>query len=491
MNTYQPPRIPNVMQRGIFMPGTPPVGELPESKSILSRWQQNDIQRGAGIDVEAIKRGEFGDDIGSLLASIVSAQNDMQRSITSATSSLPIRENLEAEAKVLIPLDTPFRNMLKRTPGSGLNSRWKQLLSLGGGYMAATTTTGTNNAAATTVTVASTAGMQVGDQVAIDTGANFEIKTILTIPGGTSFTCSALSFTHTAGAGVIKYGVQGGSSQSVIRAFFAETGSPADHSEIYAEVLATYKLLGVYGSVTGFAMAAGNNFQNQYAQSRRLSLQNLMLNEEYALINGSTTDVNAPWGDGTTNFAFNGIVNLVTTANGTPTSQVQTSVGALTTLHIDQQLNRLFLQGANDMWMLMNPQEATSLTHLAEAGGSINRVNLDANGLATLGITVGWYAHPTTNAKVKVIVSRFLSPGTIIFGCNNLPDGSPAIDVDVLPQVNLPQLAPDQQVQGYVQQELAPALAQPQVYPWITTVYEVLRVKSALHFAKSTGVLAV
>ena len=474
-----------------FMRGMPPMGQLPQNGNLLQRWQGASVAQN-GLDIEAIKRGEFGDDVGAILAQVMSSQQEFQRAITSATTSLPIRENLEAEAKVLFPTQTPMRNRLKRTPGSGLNSRWKQLLSAGGGFMAATNTTGTNSAAATTVTITSSAGLAPGDQVAIDTGANFEIKTVLTVPGTTSFTCSALGFTHTAGAAVIKYLVQGGSSQGVLQAFFAETGSPADHTSIYAEVLASFKLMGVKGSVTGFAMAAGANFQNQYATERNNSLLTLMLNEENAIINGDATAIGFPWGDGSTALAFNGLVNLVTTANGTPSAQVQTAVGALTTAHIDAQLNRLYLQGAQGIYLIVNPQEGTSLTHLAQASSSINQIMLDpTNGQSILGMSVGWYMHPTTGEKCEIIVSRFLSPGTIIFGCNSLPDGSPALDMDVLPQVELPQLAPDQQVMGYTLQEVAPAIAAPQVYPWICTVYEVLRMKSALHFAISKGLTAV
>jgi hypothetical protein len=66
-----------------------------------------------------------------------------------------------------------------------------------------------------------------------------------------------------------------------------------------------------------------------------------------------------------------------------------------------------------------------------------------------------------------------------------------AADVRVLPQVQLPELAPNQPIQGYTAQELAPAIASPQVYPFIVSVYEVLRMKNNYVFAKSTGVTAV
>lgn len=136
-----------------FMPGVAPQGQLPESRPIIERWQTPEIARMDEATIDRIERGDFGNDMGGLLKSIMDSQRTMERSITSATSNLPIRENLEAEAKLLIPTDTPFRNRLRRTGGTGLNSRWKQILSLGGGYMAASTTVGSSIATATTFTV--------------------------------------------------------------------------------------------------------------------------------------------------------------------------------------------------------------------------------------------------------------------------------------------------------------------------------------------------
>ena len=72
-----------------------------------------------------------------------------------------------------------------------------------------------------------------------------------------------------------------------------------------------------------------------------------------------------------------------------------------------------------------------------------------------------------------------------------MPDGKVAMDVDVLPQVQLPDLAPNVNIQGYVAQELAPAVTSPQVYPAIVSVFEVPRMKGATVFGKSTGVTAV
>ncbi len=40
-------------------------------------------------------------------------------SITTQTPGFPSRENLEAPAAMLVPVETPLRNLLPRVPGSG------------------------------------------------------------------------------------------------------------------------------------------------------------------------------------------------------------------------------------------------------------------------------------------------------------------------------------------------------------------------------------
>jgi len=397
-------------------------------------------ERGVGISrgtlspsaaefLQRVERAEMTGDLGAIVQQMAQSLVEFNRSITSTQTAFPARENLEAEATQLVPRDTPVRNRLPRVPGAGTATQWRQATSLGGGW-----DTQTNG---------------LGDTV--------------DQPGSTS----------------------------KIRAFFAESGAPADHSTVYANVSKAYKLLGTFGGVTGFAGATGASFQNQFQVERANQLVNCMLNEENALINGDSSSSAAPWGDGTQSLAFDGLLNLVTTANGTPTGQVQTSVGPLTLTHIDNQLKRLTVQGAQGIYIVAAAQEIMSLVHLAEASGSIIRVQATADAQAPLGISVSAYIHPITGERVPILYSRFMPAGTMLFMSERTPDGKPTADVSVLPQVQLPALAPNENLQGYVIQELAPTTAAPQVYPFLVSVYEVLRLKSAKHAAKSTGLTAI
>ena len=413
----------NIMRAGVLPPNLGAHGiEQGPSMPLFSRAAAPAPPQELHEALGQIQRGEFAGDISSILLQMSAHQQEVQRAITSGMTAFPVRENLEAEAKVLVPLDTPVRNKLPRRVGSGKASAWKQLTSMGGGWAA-------------------------GDQPGEGPGA--------------------------------------------LRTFFTETGAPAEHTSVYADKSAPYKFLGTYFAVTGFAMASGANFQNQLAAEKTNAIRNLMLNEENALLNSDSTVITAPWGDGATAMGFDGLNKLISTANGVPAAQVQTAVGALTTAHIDAQLARLWKQGAQGVYMIMNEQEARSLVHLVEATGTMHRIMVNPDGRTVLGVSVSGYVHPITGEIVDILVSRFQAAGTILYCAASLPDGSPAIDVEVLPQVQLPELAPNENVQGYTAQELAPTTAAPQVYPGIVTVYETVRLKSANHVAKSTGVTAV
>lgn len=403
-------------------PALRPGESLPPSIPLMRRFENFELTPELRENLSALERGEFTGDSAQLLAQLSLTLNQFQRGVTSGMTAFPVRENLEAEAKTLVPIETPVRNRLARVPGSGRACAWKQLTSLGGGW-----------------------------------GSSYDQ------PGG-------------------------GSAAQI---FFAEAGAPAELTSVYADKSASYKLAGQRGSVTGFAMASGRNFMDQYSAEKINALRNTMLCEEFALINGDATATAVPWGDGSTALSYNGLINLITTANGVPAAQVQAAVGALTFAHIDAQLTRVWKQGGQAPWILMNAVEIQSLKNLAVASGSIRRLMITDPSNFNEGFSVTGYFHPITGEVVPIIVSRFLPAGTILFCCDRLPDGKPALEVDVLPQVELPELAPNTSFQGYVAQEIAPAWASPQVYGFLVSVYSVLKMKGATVFGKSTGVTAV
>jgi hypothetical protein len=457
------------------------VSRLPISRGIYSQGLPADIMQRQ----ERLERGEFGSEDPQTFLNNLSRDVMMYVARAQTASGVPIRQDLEAPTTKLIPIDTPLRNKLPRTPGSSTVSTWYQQSSVGGGYGVNTTvTSGTSSA---TQTVGSTAGMEVGTSLYFATTNAYRI--VSSVTNATTVVLAATISTTTAE--VVTAGPYQQPGQNPIQMFFAETGAPATGVAVYGTKTATYKLMGTIFSITGLAMAAGATFQNQLAEEKLAAIKRLMLAEENALINGDSTIVTAPWGDGSTAYAFDGVLALTTTANGTPGQQVQTSVGALTLAHVDAQLSRIHNQGGNNAYIIVNAQEMQSLVHLASASGSINRIMGTPEGKLVVGATISAYVHPITGQLVPVMTSRFMPAGTMWFGSEQGPEGMPAADVRVLPQVQLPELAPNQMIQGYVAQELAPAITSPQVYPGIVSCYEVLRMKNANVFAKSSGISAV
>lgn len=467
-----------------FMPAELPeggMGPLPISRSLFTHGMTRELES----RMDALQRGDFGGQ--DPQQALMSLQLDLMNSINRAQtlSGTPVREDLEAETKKLVPIDTPFRNRLPRTVGSGSASVWKQQTSVGGGY--GVTTTVTTGASSATQTVGSTAGMIPGMSLYFATTNAYRI--ISSVTNATTVVLTATISTTTAEA--VSAGPYAQRGAANVQAFFAESGAPGNASPTYATKTATYKLLGTMFSITNLAMAAGASFENALAAEKTAAIRRLMLMEENALINSVSTNVYAPYGDGTTAYGFDGLIASLTTANGVPIPQVQTSVGALTTAHMDQQLARTNNEGAMDPWIMCNAQEALSLVHLAEASGSIIRVQATAEANTILGVSVVGYKHPVTGQIVPILVSRFMPAGTMVFGADYLPDGTPAMDVRVLPQVQLPELAPNVSIQGYTAQEVAPTTSAPHVFPGIVSVYEVPRFKGVTVCAVSSGLTAV
>lgn len=462
------------------------IGRLPDPFSGLPPSVPLEIGRVLPADARealaAIRRGDFNQDLDGVGSALQRLSDFIERAITTSTSNWPVRENLDAEVAQMTPIDTPVRNMLPRTVGNGLAAKWKLITSLGGGYGHLSTVT--SGASSTTQTLGSTAGLQVGDSIYFVTSNAFRIVTAVNSATEIVVNSSISTTTSEVTMKGPNFQPNGGAAAQY---FFPETGAPESLSTIYAEKTAAYKIMGTLFELNQFVQAAGANFQNNRVRERMSAMQRLMLMEEHALIAGSSTVVAKPWGNGTTNYAFNGLLNLVTTANGCPSDQVQTSVGALTKAHIDAQLTRLWVNGGTGMFMLVNAQEANSLNKIWEGIG-VNRIMFANPDGVTVGERVSKYVHPVSGQEVRVIVSRFIPAGTILFGCERTPDGKPTAEVDVLPVAELPEISPGQQIQGYTAQEIAPTVSTPLVQAGIIFVFEVLKLRSAVVFAKSTGV---
>lgn len=406
---------------------------------------------------------------------------DITRGIVSTQTGFPVREDLEAEVKSLVPLETPVRDLLPRKMGGGKAHSWFQETSFGGGYGYTGTTSASG--ASTTVTVDTTAGLRAGDIVYFATSAL--TKTVASVDSATQFTLSSNSSNFASGETVYRLVTypDGGAAQQIA---FLETGAPDTQTPTFAVKSSTYKLLGILGTITGLAAMAGASFMDQVSHAKMITLQNLLLNEENILINGSSTDVKKPFGNGTTNYCFDGLVNYITAANGCPADHIQTSIGAITIAHLNAQLRRCWERGGQGQYIIISGADAVNFSRLCETQANLF-VPYNPNDLV-LGGKVAAMWHPVTGERVDIVASRHLSPGTIIFGSKYGPKMLPAAEVVVLPAV--PVANPGEMVQGYWSQDIPAGTSAPMTYGYLVAVAETLCVYNVPVFAISTGVTA-
>ena len=85
------------------------------TNELIERMQRfevpENIERGGSVEMMG--------DLASLQKQLGMTLAEMKRAITTSTTNFPVRENLEAPARNIIPTDTPLRNMLPRTVGAG------------------------------------------------------------------------------------------------------------------------------------------------------------------------------------------------------------------------------------------------------------------------------------------------------------------------------------------------------------------------------------
>lgn len=460
----------------------PLAGPVP-SQSLIQRYV--DSGEFAANQAELTRAIESGSLTNEQMAAAVA---NVMRGITTSTTAFPVRENLDAEVHIMTPVETPLRNRLPRTPGAGTALKWKQQTAFGAGLGTQTTTTGTTNAT-NTIVVVNANGFFAGETVTyaaashsiVSINYSTNIITLGASPG-------VVANSQTNGQTVVKTSAYFPETAVMDGIFYGENGAPTEATTVYADKTASYKLLGTLGSVTMFAAAAGANFMDQYAIEKRNTLSRLLIKEEFALLYARTDTNSLPWGDGSSNLAYLGLIPWIQ-AN-VAAANLQTSVGALTTNHINAQLTRLWYGGGRGMYIMCSGQEATSMMRLAENSGNYRLVVVDQKA-ATIGGKIAYFIHAVSGEQVPIIVHTFLAPGTMVFGSDRNAHGQATAEVSVLPQANMPDSVDQVPFGGYYAQDIAPSVAAPEKLNFLAKVYAVPQWKNAQAFALSTGVTPV
>lgn len=287
---------------------------------------------------------KFGETISQIQAKIA----EFEKTVASSDTAFPVRENLSAEAKLLVPVDTPLLNRLPTVPGSGKAAAWKEITSFG----------------------------------ATPTGDNV---------------------------------------------FYAEGGAPSGRTTVYADRSESYKLLGLDGGVTAFAVAAGANFQDQLAKEKSNTILHLKNLEEAALINAT----------GTGN-SFTGILTQVTTANGSYSAATTGTAPSAVREDIELLFKATWDKGANTDALLVRSAEAKLISQAyTKDTTSPLRVVLPSPDGVVAGFYVSAIINPINGRNCALIPDMRHTTGTIVGIVFNMPipvpnQGSSGIYLDVL-----------------------------------------------------------
>lgn len=114
------------------------------------------------------------------IAEIQERIREMQKTVTTTQTSFPVRENLAAEAKIVVAIDTPLLNWMPTHPGAGKAAAWREITSFGSdpstvffaeGGAPSSHTTVYNSRSETYVQVGLDSGVT---RLAVMAGANFQ-----------------------------------------------------------------------------------------------------------------------------------------------------------------------------------------------------------------------------------------------------------------------------------------------------------------------------
>jgi hypothetical protein len=186
------------------------------------------------------------------------------------------------------------------------------------------------------------------------------------------------------------------------------------------------------GSVTGLAVAAGGNFQDQLAAEKRNTIFHLKNLEEVALISAPGTGI-----------TFSGLLTQITTANGsyvaaTTASSASPEASAMIA-DIDALLKSAWDKGGSISLLVVRGTEAKVISEsLTQSASQVPlRVVFPTPEGITGGFHINRYVNPVTGRSVEILPDNFHTTGTIIGIAEQLSEpipgqGAAGILVDTL-----------------------------------------------------------
>ena len=268
-----------------------------------------------------------------------------------ATRSIFAPENLDPVIKIIPPTAAPVRAFMPRSKGFGQAAAWKRL----------TSQLVSGNRGTGTITGSST--------------------------NGTGYDAS-----------------------------FTDAGQPNTSSvQVFDTVTAAYKNLGVDVEVGRQAIASARGYQDMRDELVRIKTLELMVDEEWMILNGDSTN-------NTSN--FDGFAKAFTTNSGTAT--LLTASGISSSL-----MSMYWTYPANIQKLVCNPRQIRGLADDLSSSGSIQRIMVDDRGAATGGVALSKVVNAIDGSLIDVVMSRYTG-SYAYFLTVTLPSGENALEMEDL-----------------------------------------------------------
>ena len=208
----------------------------------------------------------------------------------------------------------------------------------------------------------------------------------------------------------------GGANGTGYDAGFADGSTPpTSTTQTFSVVTAAYKNLGVDVEVGRQAIASSRGYQAIRDELVRYKTLELMLAEEWMILNGDST---------VSSNDFDGLAKGITTNSG--------SLSLLTSSGVSNQIQSAYWQyGGNFQKLIANPRQIRALADDLQGSGSIQRIVMDNQGAATGGVHLAKVVNAIDGSLMDVIASRYAGPNAYILTIT-LPSGENALEMEDL-----------------------------------------------------------
>lgn len=214
--------------------------------------------------------------------------------------------------------------------------------------------------------------------------------------------------------------ITGANAGTGLDAGFADGGAPGSTTQTFSVVTAAYKNLGLDVEVGRQAIASSRGYQEIRDELVRIKTLELMLAEEWMILNGDST---------VSSNDFDGFGKAITTNSG--------SLSLLTASGVSNQLQSAYWNyGGNFQKLVCNPRQVRALADDLQGSGSIQRIVVDNQGAGIGGVHLSKIVNSIDGTLIDVVASRYAGSWAYLLTVTE-PSGENAIEMEDLESMSV------------------------------------------------------